>query len=517
MQETYTQKLRSAFENQTPDPPDPGMYILKGDVSGIQEYIFNVLSKGAAKMLHEHSVNIMKMEEKYMNNLKARLGLVNFRTYKGGGSFHIILEKNAVGDIENKLKCFQQEINKELMHSPVSIRFSYGFGKDFKDAWRSLRKNNNGKRYSPHEGIDENLFKELFKPFKKDKTSFEDSLIEAKSTRSIIENQRWTEELIKIYKEQKEGNAEEAKIEKYIDFDGYASFAKKRTGTDLLGILKMDVDNLGKLFGDCKTKEEFIQFSSFFNEFFGKNNIESLLSQRLEGDFKWEWTYYQNIYTIFAGGDDCFFIGAWDAILKFAEIIHSEFEKQVKEKFNKETITLSAGIVLLDAKTPVIELGKMAEDALSKAKSRKNQENESIKNAACIMDEIFVWKDYKAILEQTDSLVSFLNDGKISRGLLEKVKKSSIGFDALQERIKKGKNLPFDRVYKLKYYLRDVKKAYVEEVETELFKPYIEALTKALTLNLGNLYSEDFTNPMRFPLAARLAEFKTRKNTKSDE
>jgi CRISPR-associated protein Csm1 len=521
MQEIYKQKIRSAFESQTADPLVSGMYILKGDVSGIQEYIFNVESKGAAKTLHEHSVNIMKVEEKYMNGLKAKLERNNLQFYKGGGGFHFILEKDATDDVENKLKDFQQKVNKELIHSPVSIRFSYGLGKDFKDTWRSLQKNNNEKRYLLYEEINEDPLKELFSPFIKDETSFENSLKEAKSTTPVIENQHWTKELIKIHKEQKGSNTEEAKIGNYIDFDGYASFAQARTGTDFLGILKMDVDNLGKLFGDCETKKEFTQLSSFFNEFFGKKNIEFLLSKRLEDDFEQEWTYHKNIYTIFAGGDDCFFIGAWDAILKFAEIIHSEFEKQIKEKFkketsNKEVITLSAGIVLLDAKTPVVQLGKTAEDALSKAKSRK-VENETVKNAVCIMDEIFTWNDYKGILEQTDTLVSFLNDGKISRGLLEKVKKSSIGFDALQGRIKKGKSLPFDRVYKLKYYLRDVKKEYAEEVEVELFKPYIEALTKALMLNSGNLYSEDFANPMRFPMAARLAEFKTRKNTKSNE
>lgn len=90
--------------------------------------------------------------------------------------------------------------------------------------------------------------------------------------------------------------------------------------------------------------------------------------------------------------------------------------------------------------------------------------------------------------------------------MLEKIKKSSIGFEALQNRVKKKKELPFDRIYKLKYYLRDVKKEHVDEVESEIFQPYIDSLTKALTSFKDSQYS----NPMRFPLAARLAEFKTR-------
>lgn len=498
------QKTIAGLNNRKADPPEKGVYLLKGDISGIQEYIFNVKSDGAAKSLHEHSKNIMKLEDKYLKILAERLGNKNLKVYKGGGGFHFILERDPTNDIEQLLEVFQQEINTELKYAPISVRLSLGVGNSFSDAWKKLRVNNNIKRFQQYGKIEQTLVEELFQPFTTTEKAFDDCLAQIEFS-STIKNQCWNPKLIAIQKKAEGSNTEEAKDGYLIDFDGYASFAKARTGTDFLGVLKMDVDSLGDLFGSCKSNEEFSELSAFFNDFFGKNNIESLLGQKYIGKFEGEWTYHQNIYTVFAGGDDCFFIGAWDAILSFAQAIHSSFTEQTERQLRRNDITLSGGIVLLDAKTPVVQLGKLAEEALSTAKSRKDN-NITVKNGISMMNEIFSWNDYEGILAQTDTLVNFLSEKKITRGLLEKIKKSSIGFEALQNRVKKKKELPFDRIYKLKYYLRDVKKEHVDEVESEIFQPYIDSLTKALTSFKDSQYS----NPMRFPLAARLAEFKTR-------
>lgn len=495
-------------------------YLLKGDISGIQEYIFNVSSKGAAKALHKNSLVIMKMEEKYKNTLKDKLCISDAEIVKGGGGFHMIIEKSGGIDIEQRLNDFQLEINSELKHWPFSVRLSYGSEDTFGKAWKDLRKNNNDKRYRLYQGIDDNLFTELFEPFKKESESFFENTLEAISV-GAVENQHWTKELLESIKKSDLNKEHKKLIEEFkknsqydmpfIDFDGYALFAKARTGTDFLGVLKMDVDNLGELFGKCNSIDEFKNKSNFFNEFFGKENIEKLLNK------SWieKWTYHQNIYTVYTGGDDCFFIGSWDSILDFVKVFHDEFVEQVKTKLKKDDkITLSAGIVLLDAKTPVVQLGRMAEEALSKAKQRK-EEKGIVKNAVCLMNEIFTWDDYNGIMKQTKTLTEFLENKKITRGLLEKIKKSSIGFDRLQQRIKRGEPLPFDRLYKLKYYLRDVKKEYVDEVELEIFKPYTEALTKILT-NQSQVFSKRYINPMRFPMAARLSEFKKPKNNNNE-
>lgn len=495
-------------------------YLLKGDISGIQEFIFNVQSKGAAKALHENSVNIMKLEDKHVKELATELEIRNPNIYKGGGGFHFVLENVDGDEIEQSLNKFQLKLNKELKQSPVSIRLALGNGNSFGEAWQSLHQCNNRKRYHPYEGISKEDYETLFEPFEKREKYFEDFFPNEKDLVLSVENKRWSKELLQICRNNTVLNDEQEKLigkidilsddeKPFIDFDGYASFAKARTGTDLLGVLKMDVDNLGELFGGCNTETEFSGLSTFLNDFFGKDHIKLLLSRSMSGKHERNWTYHENIYTVFTGGDDCFFIGAWDTIMDFAQIIQVEFKKQVKHQFRDKNITLSAGIVLLDSKTPVVQLGKMAEEALSKAKSRRIK-SEIVKNAVCIMNEIFTWDDYEDILKQSDTLVTFLNEETISRGLLEKIKKSSKGFDAIQRRIKKGEKLPFDSVYKLKYYLHDVKKKDVEEVEKEIFKPYIDALTKALMLTIDNVYSDNYVNPMRFPLAARIAEFKTK-------
>jgi len=165
---------------------------------------------------------------------------------------------------------------------------------------------------------------------------------------------------------------EAPKTNKIISFQYLAEFARKRTGTDLIGILKMDVDNLHYVFDGLENKEDAInkssQFKSFFeekiykfiNEFEAETNKETdILSYNLMKN---------NIYPVFSGGDDCFFIGSWDYILDFARFVRSEFIKEFNPDEDKKKPTLSAAITLTDAHFPVIRFADIVEDRLSDAK-----------------------------------------------------------------------------------------------------------------------------------------------------
>lgn len=122
----------------------------------------------------------------------------------------------------------------------------------------------------------------------------------------------------------------------------------KFKGIEALGILKADVDNLGLLFA-CGIREERLTLSRLATMSRQLNNYFSIfLPYKLKTDKS-----FKNIYTVFAGGDDLFLIGAWNRIIDFASFLNSSFKEYVCEN---EQITISAGVALHKPNTPVLTL-----------------------------------------------------------------------------------------------------------------------------------------------------------------
>ncbi|BDD12949.1 hypothetical protein FUAX_53810 (plasmid) [Fulvitalea axinellae] len=467
--------------------------VVRGDLSGIQEYIFNVKSKGAARGLMERSGDVRAKESEYADRVAELLPETGFERIEGGGGFYFVGQAgtDALGGIEEKLGDLHLEIASELAREELSVRLVCGRGADFRSAWASATAANNAKRYKPLEGVEKRkaLFGRVFGAFHVSGEGQEEVKKPKLAEGSCVPR----------------GDAGEP-----VDFDGLASLAMERTGTDLLGVLKMDVDNLGLVFGGMKSCGEFSEASGFFNGFFrmdggGTPSVLRELWGR-ETFAGGEASYRDNIYTVFSGGDDCFFIGGWDAALAFAMDIRERFEREVKkdEKMCGRKVSLSAGLLFTGAKTPVVRIGQMAEEALEEAKGRPG------KNAVSVMGEVFRWEDLRDCMAHTDLLRRFLEEKAIKRSFLEKVKRSAKGFEGLQRKVLRGEPLPFAKVWRLKYFLRDMKEDPAQELEEALFAPYEKALMDAMRLKGDPDFGPAYVNPMRFPLAARLTEFFTR-------
>ena len=100
-------------------------------------------------------------------------------------------------------------------------------------------------------------------------------------------------------------------------------------GVSALAILKGDVDNLGRIFseglassasGNGKRQMTFAKMATLSRQM---NNFFSMAVPLLNQ------SRYPNIYTVFAGGDDFFFIGPWLSTQRFLSALQSEFEKYV--------------------------------------------------------------------------------------------------------------------------------------------------------------------------------------------
>jgi CRISPR-associated protein Csm1 len=160
----------------------------------------------------------------------------------------------------------------------------------------------------------------------------------------------------------------------------FEDIAAKSTGIDALAAIKADVDNLGELFArrihgeNIAPMSKTTALSHQINRFF-THRLPFLIS-----------SINEPIYTVFAGGDDLFLIGAWDSVLKFAETLKAEFDDYFLSP--KTNLSFSAGVMMFKSGVPVPHIAHATEEALERAKGVDG------KGAICIFDETVRFDDF---------------------------------------------------------------------------------------------------------------------------
>jgi CRISPR-associated protein Csm1 len=182
------------------------------------------------------------------------------------------------------------------------------------------------------------------------------------------------------------------KIKSYILFDGRSpaefktladsSCKELETGIKSLAILKADVDNMGKFLENSKVTNSFKSFDSF------SKTMDNFFSIYIPNMMKEK---YPNTYTVFAGGDDLFLLGAWDEVLEMTREIEHEFKAFVKSK----ELSISFGIAIAKPSTPISYLADYTEHLLEEAK-----EIDKKKDAISLFRETVKWKSYKEVYEK---------------------------------------------------------------------------------------------------------------------
>lgn len=154
------------------------------------------------------------------------------------------------------------------------------------------------------------------------------------------------------------------------------------TGIKSLAILKADVDNMGKFLEKSDVTDSFENFDHFSKSM---DNFFSLYIPEMMKD------RYKNTYTVFAGGDDLFLLGAWDEVLKMAREIEKEFKNFVKS----DALSISFGIAIAKPSTPIAYLADYTEKLLEDAKEIDEQ-----KDAISLFGETVKWKSYKEVFDE---------------------------------------------------------------------------------------------------------------------
>ncbi|MCD8150784.1 MAG: type III-A CRISPR-associated protein Cas10/Csm1, partial [Clostridiales bacterium] len=142
----------------------------------------------------------------------------------------------------------------------------------------------------------------------------------------------------------------------YTTGDTFEELAEASTGIRRIGILRADVDNLGRAFVSGfereKNQNRYVtlsrtaalsrQLSMFFK--FHINDILAHPDFTLNGIPK----QVRKVSIVYSGGDDLFLVGAWDDVLEASVDIRNAFER-----YTEGTLSISAGIGLYYHKYPI--------------------------------------------------------------------------------------------------------------------------------------------------------------------
>lgn len=296
------------------------------------------------------------------------------------------------------------------------------------------------------------------------------------------------------------GNAFPDKDGEPLTFDELAKGEENQFSR--LGILRMDVDNLGYIFRkgfDNKTKT-FSRYSAL------SRNLDWFFKGYLNTIWKSKPEFKKNTFIIYSGGDDLFIVGKWDSLILFAEEINCSFRKWVCAN---ENITLSGGIAVVPPKFPIMKGASEAGEAekLAKGYVNKHSDNEiSVKNAFTIFGMPLSWdNEYNIVKTYKDRILQLLKKDEIPRSFVSKIYAHGMKTSFVNGELK-----PLNALWMMAYDFSRMEQRKISEGATEL-------LRECKTNVFANSYNgKPIHSPYQFlqliNLATRWAELEIRSN-----
>lgn len=225
--------------------------------------------------------------------------------------------------------------------------------------------------------------------------------------------------------------------------ESFEELIKTAYGYERLGVLRMDVDNLGHIFREGLERPAFsriVQLSTmmdfFFSCYLNKLKtcwwcVEKGVIESKDDAGKAALSMKEAINIVYAGGDDLFIVGVWNVLPDVARWIHRQF---TEFSCNNPDLTISAGIALFENKFPLYKAAKYAQDALDMAKSWKMQdEPKAKKNSICFLGIPMGWDDFELVRSWATEWAGWIDNKKISKGFLGLLDSMSVDYaDHLQ-------------------------------------------------------------------------------------
>ena len=418
-----------------------------GDLSGIQKFLYNISSKKAAVSLKGRSCYLQQYMESVCKKIEETAQKAGAKytevIYSSGGKFYLLTDNSE--EIKTAIDASAKQIQRDLWHEhmgQLGICISYIPFTENTDGTVKAGGERNQKPGCLWKAVNADFHHQKNQKYKdlliEDYDSFFEPLPVGGQPKVCAVTGIESPECVKLedmfvlpsVKQQIQLGEERRKQQHFKTFEDYAKPTK-------LGILRMDVDGLGKRFIDgFNSINEYKAFSKRLVVFFetGTQKIQQ------EPSFR----DYLNI--IYAGGDDLFVVGRWDKVIDFAERIH----KEVEAEFGKDGITISGGMAIVDPKYPISKGAELAGDAESEAK----QFNKGEKNAFCFLGKTVSWKDeFSYVKSYQQQFVSQITEYGLSKGILHKLMLYSSIADHNKINKREGKPEDFSYIWHISYYL----------------------------------------------------------------
>ena len=242
--------------------------------------------------------------------------------------------------------------------------------------------------------------------------------------------------------------------EKVREERNFKTFEEYADGS-FLGILRMDVDGLGKRFiAGFESLADYRKFSNRLVEFFEKE----VLKMQKDDAFR------ENMNIIYAGGDDLFAVGRWDKVIEFAKKVHDETAKC----FSRDGISISGGVVVVKEKFPIGKAAILAGEAEDAAKRFNNGQ----KNAFSMFGRVVAWDgEFGEVERYKDEFVRMIRSSNppLSKSILHKLMLYSSIAEQNEQNEREGKKADFSYVWHLPYYLTRYMKRYSGNTEVQGF------------------------------------------------
>lgn len=386
------------------------MYIVAGDLYGIQQFIFNDLqSKSAAKVLRARSAYVQIFTQFAANYICHIFGIdSNHIISISAGKFEILLHKFDTEKFKQIKKDIERYFIKNFCASSGISLVCIGCCKnDFQDkvAYGRLRESMS------------DLFEEA-KLKKFDLLNLDTIVLDQKIDINFVSlGSKLVADGVQTYKSNEleiELNGFvcdivlDERIKSYVFKDNleivdFNTLARNSIGAEAIAVLKADVDGMGVFIKNSNITHSFDNFDLF------SKTLDSFFSIHIPRIMKEK---FPHTYIIFAGGDDLLLIGAWNEVLELSRFIESEFKKFIKNN----GLSISFGIALAKSSTSISYLSNISEELLDR--SKKFERNQKVKDAITMFGETARWSDYKEVfkiinnelekLSMTDVTMAFL-------------------------------------------------------------------------------------------------------------
>ncbi|PWH13625.1 MAG: type III-A CRISPR-associated protein Cas10/Csm1 [Anaerolineae bacterium] len=460
---------------QTPEQSEaPVALLVGGDISGVQDFIYTISSKGAAKMLRGRSFYLQLLTEAVLRFVLRRLALPYTNViYAGGGHFYLL----APPSVEKEIPTIQAEIAKHLLaqhHTQLVLVLQsipltadhFQAGK-LSEAWQTLNQKLSIAKNRRYGELADVFYQEIFEvpefggnpnatcsvcgderrgaqewdeweaqskicplcrsfaetigrelpntrflalKFSDDESVYTISqtalgilarfgmdvefLSSPSQTVEVTQGQTLVLWALENPPQGQWPSATQTAVRwlRYtphrvppLTFDELQK--KCSSGFERLGVLRMDVDNLGTVFKDglgqafslSRMATLSFQISLFF---------EGWLKRIVE---RTEWQ--DLVYTVYSGGDDLFLIAPWEKVPAIAQKIVEDFYRYTAHA----GLHLSGGMAFIDGKYPIYEAAQDAAEAEELAKKAG-------KNAFGFLNRAWNWKTFRELSQRKDAL-----------------------------------------------------------------------------------------------------------------